>query len=166
MSHGVARDMDRIWLQPGRGRALVDRRRRAWRDNANFVEWLGRTDLTRDQISDVRRRLNTIDNRLQKQVHFHIHTTLERKCGPTTWAFHTAGRHIHVCPFYFTIPASRFDEQASTIIHELSHGLGFSGRGHPGRANGIGAARKLAQNRPRKARKNPWNFENLYLQYR
>lgn len=84
MSNRVMRNMDAIWHQPGRGLALLDRRRRAWRSNANFVRWLGEKDLTKDQFSDVRRRLRTIDARLFKDVHFHIHRELGGKCGENT----------------------------------------------------------------------------------
>jgi len=165
MSHRAALDMERIWNQPGRGRALFDRRRSAWLANPNVVRWFGRTDLTAQQIRTVRQRLMTIDSRLHKKVIIHIHRELGGGCGAGTWAFHRSGRHVHLCPFYFSRPSSLFDEQATTFIHELAHGLGLFGKGHPGRAEGRRVALKLAGTNPRKARKNPWNLEMFYLEY-
>jgi hypothetical protein len=165
MSLRAARDMERIWSQPGRGRALLDRRRSAWLANPNFVRWFGRAELTAQQIGVVRDRLRKIDNRLHKKLTIHIHRQVGGDCERSTWAYHTSGRHVHLCPFFFSRPRAQFHEQATTLIHELAHGLGLFGKGHPGRSEGRLAARKLAGSQPRKARKNPWNLEMFYLEY-
>ena len=106
----------------------------------------------------------TLDRRLNMKLIIHIHRETGGDCAGT-FAFHTRGsgeRRIHICPNFFDQP---LDEQATTFVHELAHGLGFFGRGHPGFAAGAinpAAARKLASNDAKAARRSPWNYELLF----
>lgn len=180
MAARVRADVEEIWDQR-RGPGLWKRRKDAWARNANFVRWLGDDALTREQIRVTRKRIITIEKRFGKRVTY-VLKAAGGNCIPGRWAWHAGGfqaRRIRICPpFYVTgTPTSpEVDGQASVLIHEMAHGFGqvrvplttahlIPGTGHPGGATSPADALSLAANNPRKARRSPENFENLYLNY-
>ncbi len=169
MTRNAQRRMENIWDQ-----SRMNRRRQAWTADAAFATWFGTDALTKSQMRRMLRRIR----RMRRRVHRHVRIVVHPQTGPnsgrcsaasTPNAYKLVTPGIHLCPNFWanlgaTAAFTQADRQAAVLIHELRHRGGIPGSmWHFGAAQ-PGPAQALAASNPRRARRNPENWENFMLQ--
>lgn len=175
MADRVNSGMSKIWKQSGTPRKRRKKRKKAWRNNAHFVKWLGDGALTNAQIRRTRRRIRKLKDWLDnRRLRFII---IQHQSGDRSWACDQENQtvtlaysvipgpplRIRLCPEWFNVDAKR---RACTIIHELVHEMA---KVHPiGRTGPVKTREQaidLAKSHPRRARRSPENYEHLFGEY-
>ena len=152
--------MEAIWAN-----SRPNRRRDAWRNDAAFATWFGTEELSKGQMKSVLRRIRRLRRRLHRHITFYVHPQTGPRSGrcsrptqPNAYKIPTPG--VHLCP-NFWVNLTTVDQQASVIIHELRHRGGLPGSMSHFGAPQPAAAQALARTDPKKARRNPENWENF-----
>ncbi|HKK08165.1 MAG TPA: M35 family metallo-endopeptidase [Gemmatimonadota bacterium] len=164
---------DRVWGRWSKIYGQVGRRRRKrrlrvdeWKSSPPFMEWFGWRALRNGQFNKVNRRLRKVRRTLQRGDEIKViynGSSAPFCCSKVAWNGGFRRGRIHVCNGFFVEDAQ---EQATTIVHEMVHATGISQWGQPGRGGGnSGNYRERASHTPRKARRNPYNYERLFVDF-
>lgn len=160
MAQAVLAEFENIWDQEEPNRHI--KRQEAWLKNDNLRTYFGIRNLTPSQIKVVRQRVRYIVDRLQAGLYLVFIPKeaglMAYPCKPRRNAYAWWPRRIYICQHWFkNSPKHR----GAILIHEIAHQIGIFGQTHHGAKNKDQALR-LAQTKPKKARKSPENYEHLY----
>jgi len=132
----------------------------AWKNNALLVEYFGKKKIKPRHIKAVRRRLRRSKKRLEEKK---LKLTIKKQSDAPKSSFIALNRGAFFSPNSFVIFATWFDKsavhQATNLIHELLHDWLTDKKIDGKYARSQAQARKLAKKKPRKARRNPSNFQ-------
>lgn len=166
MSGNVWGTWSKIYGQVGNPRRKRRLRVGAWKDSPPFMEWFGWKVLINPQFNKVNRRLKKIRNTLNRPDDIRViynGSSAPFCCSNVAWNGGFRRRRIHICDAFFNESEQM---QATTIVHEMVHATAITQWGHPGPGGG-GAAdcRERASRTPRKARRNAYNYERLFMEF-
>ena len=166
-----ANALENIYNQTGKRRKLRRKRRKAWNKNTRVKRWFGTGSLTTVQMKWTKERLVRLKRNLEGTVKFRI---IQHQSGDRSWLCHdgsdpslaycSGGSSIKLCPKFFIVSDRK---RAKNVVHELCHHIAMWHRrtGTGGRATDRKSALKLAKDYPKRARKNPENYEHFCNEY-
>ncbi len=133
-------------------------RKERWANDPSFIKWLGQPE----RINKVRRRINNIHTKFQKQMVIEVTRENKGKCKGwiSAWTIPFGNIKIRLCEDFFIY---RTHLQEKVLVHEMGHetGILFHRRIH-----GCVAARKAAlTNKGRVAKKSTENYAWLAMSY-
>ena len=154
-----------------------------WNGDRAF-RFLGPAPIRKGQFKAVHRRLRKLADRIRKtEVVIRPHTgSGSGRCSNNTNSLGyigrmTSGGRVNLCPKFFLVREIEADSseqrrtqgaarQAGVLIHELTHSLGLTGKGHKETAGGrndemFRKMRSWADSNGKKARKNPSSYEAM-----
>lgn len=144
-----------------------DRKRRKrvefWKNDPVLSEWFGSEKVTVRQIRVTRRRMRRVHNFLANK---RLRVRLKKQKGANTNAHNYGGpfspKTFVLFPRWFSKSAV---ERPAIIVHELFHEWFIDHKDKQGNKYGAEAARNIARQKPRVARRNPENYEHYVLNF-
>lgn len=157
----------------------INKREKAWKTDYQkaFQLYFGMGNNRKLHIRRVRRRLNKLNKRLKRGIKINIRSNTgkgSKRCkeNNTIAGFNMTGpvgrRRFNICERALTGSAN-VDIDAVLIMHELMHSMGLWGVTtdqvdiNDNVVISNAAALQLAVDKPRRARRNPENYEQLFL---
>ena len=164
MAHAGLRRLERT-LAPRRRRA----KKAAWRADPDITRFFGERPLGIFSMRATTRRMRRVSRRLEKR-RLRIRLLPQSRGSSNSTRGHNLGAFMSVLRFvlfprWFTVGDP--DQRAAIVIHELLHDRHIDHKvkvgGKKQTAYGRNLAQLLATQRPRRARRNPENFEQFCL---